>query len=40
MLAQGMRLKLQSEEGEKLDMVTSQMDRSDYSFAIVNGTEI
>jgi hypothetical protein len=33
-------LKLQSEEGEKLDMVTSQMDRSDYSFAIVNGTEI
>ena len=40
MLAQGMRLKLQSEEGEQLDMVTSQMDRSDYSFAIVNGTDI
>jgi hypothetical protein len=40
MLAQGMRLKLQSEEGQQLDMVTSQMDRSDYSFAIVNGTEI
>lgn len=40
MLAQGMRLKLQSEDGEQVDMVTSQMDRSEYSFAVVNGTEI
>ena len=40
MLGQGMRLKLQSEDGEQVDMVTSQMDRSEYSFAVVNGTEI